>query len=138
MAIAALEGGARGRETGKTTDRAVVIFVGCTRIWWLRWLRRGYRHCLVAVETDGGWVLYDPLCHYTEINVIGNGSAEGIIDRYRTAGCTAVLAKRRVPPRRLAPVRPYTCVEAVKRILGLREPLIFTPYQLYRWLRRQS
>ena len=32
-------------------------------------------------------------------------------------------------------LRPFTCVEVVKRVLGIKRWSIFTPYQLYRYLK---
>jgi hypothetical protein len=32
---------------------------------------------------------------------------------------------------RLAPVRPFTCVEAVKRLIGIHAPWTLTPWQLF-------
>jgi hypothetical protein len=48
-----------------------------------------------------------------------------------------VETRIRPAPRRPAPLRPYTCVEAVKRILGLHAPWVITPWQLYGLLRKQ-
>ena len=36
--------------------------------------------------------------------------------------------------KRPAPLMVFTCVEAVKRVLGLHRRLVFTPWQLYRHL----
>lgn len=38
-------------------------------------------------------------------------------------------------PRKLAPVFPYSCVEAVKRLIGRQFPLTKTPYQLQKQLK---
>lgn len=36
------------------------------------------------------------------------------------------------------PLMPYTCVEVVKRIIGLRSRTILTPYQLFKHLNQQN
>ena len=36
--------------------------------------------------------------------------------------------------KRPAPWRPFTCVEAIKRVLGIHARFIMTPWQLYRHL----
>ena len=36
------------------------------------------------------------------------------------------------------PLRPYSCVESVKRILGIRAGLVLTPWQLYRHLYKRG
>jgi hypothetical protein len=50
---------------------------------------------------------------------------------YRQRGHRVIATTLMIPPRVLAPIRPFTCVEAVKRVLGLRAPWVFTPWQLY-------
>lgn len=110
---------------------AVVGFVGQSGLWWLRPLRPGFRHCFVAVRHDPVWVVIDPLSHHTLTRV------EAIIDLagfYRQRGITVVTTCCRQPPRRPAPWRPCTCVETVKRILGIQTGWIVTPWQLYRHL----
>jgi len=37
-----------------------------------------------------------------------------------------------------APWMPFSCVEAVKRVLGIHKSFILTPWQLYRFLRKEQ
>ena len=53
---------------------------------------------------------------------------------YEERGMRCVTAALAPTPLRCAPPGPFTCVEAVKRALGLRAPLVWTPRQLYRHL----
>lgn len=120
------------------TNVAVVVFVGKTTLRLLRLLRPGYRHCFVAVQNPRGWIVIDSLCHRTEISVLDPLPQEELLAHYRRQGCVAVVAERRSPPPKLAPIRPHSCVETVKRILGLHGPWVFTPRQLYRALQASS
>lgn len=113
---------------------ALVIFADDHSLRWLRPLSPGFRHCFVAVRRDGCWVVCNPLSHFTDLDVIGAMPAASLAAWYRERGFRVVETETRVPPPVLAPVRPFTCVEAVKRILGLRAPWVFTPRQLYRHL----
>jgi len=118
--------------------RAIVIFRDTTEIRWLRFLKRGFRHCAVLVESDIGWVLCDPLSHKTVIKQIFIEDSQEIVDRLAAAGLHAIETVLQNPPRRVAPFMPTTCVEGVKRVLGIHTCWIVTPWQLYRHLMRGS
>jgi len=114
--------------------RALVAFSGHAGLPWLRLLRRGFRHCFVAIEVGACWVVIDPLSHYTDVEVYAGIDAEQLVSQLRADGLTVVAARAIRPPPRPAPWRPHSCVEAVIRVLGIRAPRVFTPWQLYRHL----
>lgn len=111
--------------------RALVCFSGAATLWWLRLLRPGFRHCFVAIRQGPFWVVADPLSHRTALWIEAVDDLAGF---YRRHGLTVVATRLRRPPRRALPWRPFTCVEAVKRILGIRCGWVFTPWQLYNLL----
>lgn len=113
---------------------AYVVFTDHTDLAWLRLLRPGFRHCFAVVQVDGAWVIVDPLSHWTTLRVVPELAGWQPEPWFRHLGLTVVAATAVEPAPRLAPWRPYTCVEAVKRLLGLRLPGVFTPWQLYRAL----
>lgn len=113
---------------------ALVVFSGDSDLRWLRLLRPGFRHCFAVVQIDGAWVVVDPLSHYTALRVMPVMAGWEPACWFRARGLTVVPTRAREPAHRLAPLRPFTCVEAVKRVLGLRLPGVFTPWQLYRAL----
>lgn len=121
---------------------ALVVFSGVTHLWWLRALKPGFRHCFlalpVAVSDGAWWITIDPMAHRTEIALQPVGPAFDLAGWYRERGLTVVAAPIVEPPPRPAPWRPLTCVETVKRILGLRAPGVWTPWQLYRHLLRKG
>jgi hypothetical protein len=121
--------------------RALVGFGGNAGLIWLRLLKPGFRHCFAALETSAPpgeqrWILYEPLSHFTRLETITLPSQASLADLFRGQGLTVVETMRRDPARRSAPWRPYSCVEAVKRVLGLQASWVFTPWQLYRYLRK--
>lgn len=118
-------------------DPALVVFMGNSDLKRLRLLRRGFRHCFVAVSTARGWVICDPLSHQTDLGIVSGFSADELAGWYRNSGMCVIETRVRAAPRRPAPLRPYTCVEAVKRVLGLHAPWVVTPWQLYRLLSGQ-
>jgi hypothetical protein len=60
------------------------------RLKWLQWLRRGYRHCFVAVRSGSSWVICDPLSHRTDLIVVGDFSTRELADWYRSHGLNVV------------------------------------------------
>lgn len=118
--------------------RALVVFSGAADLWWLRLLRPGFRHCFVALQYDGGWVVIDPLSHYTAIVHLPVDQEFDLPGWYRQHGMLVVDAHFVSPNRRVLPIRPYSCVECVKRILGIRAGFVLTPWQLYRHLNKSG
>lgn len=125
-------------ETAGEGRRALVAFSGEVGLPWLRLLRKGFRHCFVALECGDRWVVIDPLSHYTHVEVCGGFGAEQLAAGLRGGGLTVVVTRTRRPPLRPAPWRPHSCVEAVIRLLGLRVPWVFTPWQLYCYLNNRK
>lgn len=114
----------------------LVVFADATDLWWLRPLRRGFRHCFVALAVDGGWVVVDPLSHVTSVAHFPAAQDFDLGAWYRQHGLVVVVVKKISPVRRVAPLMPYSCVESVKRILGIRARSVWTPWQLYRHLNK--
>lgn len=116
-------------------DLAVVVFSGRATLAWLRLLRPGFRHCYVLLRSGGDWIYYDPMGNFTLAAVVGPRGVLAILRFFRDLGDRPLLYRPVLPPgpRSLA-WRPYTCVEAVKRVLGLNAPWVVTPWQLYRCL----
>lgn len=112
--------------------RAIAVFSGRTDFPWLRFLKSGFRHCFVAVEFEDCWVIIEPLSHRTDVSVCDFMTARQLTSFYRSQGLKAVQTRTKDPGPEPVPWRPFTCVEAVSRILGLRAPAVLTPWQLFR------
>jgi len=119
---------------GEDDQVAIVVFSGETSLKWLKLLRPGFRHCFVLVRRRDCWVIYDPLSHRTNLAVIAGPSLGELAEWYRVKGLQVLETTVRPAPMRSAPLRPFTCVEAVKRVLGIHAPWITTPWQLYCFL----
>lgn len=137
----------RSAPAGRALPRALVAFSGQTELAWLRLLRPGFRHCFAVVEILGGvnaapggqggsWVLYNPLSNGTQLAVWTLDNEETLRAWLRLHDYVVVETRARPLDARLFGWRPYTCVEAVKRVLGLHAPGVFTPWQLYRRLKK--
>jgi hypothetical protein len=121
------------RETGHGpgSTPAIVLFASDTQVKWLRFLHPGFRHCLVAVKLGPAWIVMDPLSHKTALSVVEGFSADELVRWYEERGLKAIRTWVREAPAKLAPLAPATCVEAVKRILGIHAWWIITPRQLH-------
>lgn len=117
---------------------ALVVFCDGTELWWLRLLRRGFRHCFVALAVEGGWIVVDPLSHVTVVAHFPIGQEFDLGAWYRQQGLTVVCVQKSSPERRVAPILPSSCVETVKRILGIHAATVWTPWQLYRYLNKSG
>ncbi|CAA7617615.1 hypothetical protein [Magnetospirillum sp. UT-4] len=115
--------------------RALVMFSGRTDLWWLRALKPGFRHCFVALaEGEDSWVVVEPLSHRTLVECVALPPGFDLAAWYRAHGLRVVETTAAEPPRRTAPWRPYSCVESVKRVLGIHAGAVLTPWQLFRHL----
>lgn len=111
-----------------------VAFGEHTDIWWLRCLKKGFRHCLALVKTKQGWLIYDPLLHKTDMRFITGQTSNDLPRVLREQGFVVVKAPLELPVKRRVSLKPFTCVEAIKRLIGLQSFWVVTPYGLYRRL----
>lgn len=121
-------------------QRAWVVFSGETDLVWLRFiLRAGFRHCFVLLHDGRYWISVDPLAAYTDIQ-IHDGLEQGFCLSAWLAqnGYQVVKADLDRGQKTQAPLSFVSCVEVVKRVLGLRHRFIVTPYQLYKFLKKQG
>jgi len=115
----------------------LIVFTGDTDILWLRILKRGFRHCFACIHLGGQWFFYDPLAHTTDVTVQAGLDSIDLEFWFRQHGCKVVRTTRRPVPRKKTAPAFFTCVEALKRLLGVRGFFILTPWQLYRHLENQ-
>ena len=116
----------------------VVFFGGNKTHWWTRFLKKGYYHCFIAMDIGyTKWVLIDPVMNYTDFIVVQNDKY--FIETIANKGYTYAITKPKfIWTRKRWNIRPFTCVEVVKNFLGISKPFIFTPYQLYKHIKKES
>ncbi len=114
-------------------QQAWVVFSGQTDMAWLRVFRRGFRHCYVVLFDGRHWISADPMANALQITV-HDLPPEFDLPLWLADQDLTVVPAALSKQRRQAPWMVFTCVEAVKRILGLHKRFIFTPWQLYRHL----
>lgn len=119
-----------------------VIFEHDTSLWWLRFLRRGFRHCYVILEfsaADGAffWLELNPMSNQTYAFIHNSELAIDYISYLQKQEYIHICPFEFKPaPLKCAPFSIFSCVEFVKRILGIHDFGIITPYQLYNKLKK--
>ena len=111
--------------------KAIVAFGGEATLWWMRFLKKGFYHCIVALGYKNEWVIIDPLIHFTDIIVVKKGNVESFLHQH---GYRTLKVDVKEPSTRRLRVMPYTCVETAKRFIGVVNPFILTPYGLFCYL----
>ena len=109
-----------------------VCFGGNKTQWWTKFLKKGFYHCFLLAREKDSWLIIDHVMGYTDIVYLENTDA---LKTIRDKGYTVVKAEANQNPCAKCHIfRPFTCVETVKHFLGISNPWIFTPHQLYRYI----
>jgi len=65
----------------------LIVFCDNTDLWWLRFLKCGFRHCFVVLCDGRYWVTVDPLSHYSSVAV---HEVEAVLDIWPFSIATVV------------------------------------------------
>lgn len=122
-------------DIGDNMNNAIIIFSDNTDIKILKFLKKGFRHCLAVIEFNGTWIIYEPLCNKTKISVLNNTSEDDIVSSFSMIGAKVIKTKIQENETNNGNfLVPTTCVSSIKRILGINKFSIITPWQLYNFL----
>ena len=114
---------------------ALVVFVDHTECCWLRALKPGFRHCFVTLQHGPAWLICDSLKSHMELTLLHPPEGFDLARSYANQGHRVLLGRTALPTRRtVVPLAPLTCVTIAKRLLGVRAPRVWTPWQLFRHL----
>lgn len=105
--------------------------------WW-RWLKQGFQHVECWCKDRGAWARIDPCLEFMRAEVHLQPPWEVIGAEWQP---TFFRVTRLVPAGKVRDwwaFGPVTCVELTKAVIGLRAPLVRTPYQLYKHLRKSK
>ena len=119
---------------GYRYEKAVVGFGGEPTLWWMHFLKKGFYHCFVALGRENEWLIIDPLLHFTDAIMIKNVNIKLF---FKNHGYRFVEVPINEPAYKRLRVMPYTCVETVKRFIGVEKSFIFTPYSLFCYLNKK-
>lgn len=101
--------------------------------WTEPFTRRGYRHAIALTPDGGGTIIVNRLSwrlHIERVAIpIGWVLKHFMLEGFWFVAYRAVIRARHAWPGILS------CVETIKALVGIRSPLVITPWQLYRRLR---
>lgn len=120
-------------------QEAWVVFCSHTDLPWLKFLKNGFRHCFILLNDGQRWMSIDPMSPYTDIQIYHHiewcfDLPEWLQSRGYKVLKTSINKNHKVP----APWMLCTCVEFIKRILGIHKRTIITPWQLYQYLKNNN
>ncbi len=112
-----------------------VFFEDANSIWWLRFLKQGFRHCFVLLisREQKVAILLNPRSNQFDVQIFHNCDSDSIIRNFSLVDSRTIIRTHLTQaPLKSAPIMFFTCVEFVKRLLGIHSISIITPYQLYK------
>ena len=115
---------------------AVVIFTDKGAHIFDRWLKPGFKGVVVATRGETHWIGMEFPYGHAEM-VVSVPAHVDLAAAYREEGYT-VCEARVGTERPRGPVMANSCVGLAKRLLGLRAPLVWTPWQLYCHLQQRG
>ena len=114
---------------------AYVAFGGLPTHWWTYFLKKGFYHCLLIIGNGREWCIIDPVIHFTDLIIVKTLHIEQF---FIEKGYRLVRTTPQIPHKIKFHLRPMTCVETVKKFLGIESPYLWTPYQLFRFLMQKK
>lgn len=119
------------------SQKAWIVFTGQTDLKHLVFLKKGFRHCFVVMQDGPQWITIDPLASHIELKTHDVTRVLNLPKWLEQEGHVVIEAQMKRQAQ-LAPLQIMSCVEVAKRIIGVRNRFILTPYQLYRHLACQN
>ena len=125
------------RTITKVEDYYIVFTDSTHDHWLLKRLRRSFQHVFAVKKSPGEkfWIIVNPLVAYTVVETVPVAHYPDIwalVDP--NAVIVPVLAEIKEKERHTVCV--FNCVEVVKSLLGIRDFWLWTPYQLYKHLKK--
>ncbi len=113
-----------------------IAFGGDADQFWLRPLRRGFRHCFAALRDEAGWTVLEPLSGRVMVMRLAVPADFDLPGFYRRAGLVVAGPFAPGAPHRTAlpGLLPMNCVGLCRAVLGAGAPFAVTPWGLFRRL----
>jgi len=109
-----------------------IVFSDDTDIRVLKLLKRGFRHCYMIMQQDDRWVIVDPRCDKTDIKILPHPPHFNFPRYFSEQGKTVIRVPNLNTPQKIMSPFPVSCVDAIKRVIGLHKYWVITPHQLYK------
>jgi hypothetical protein len=117
---------------------AWVVFSGEADLWWLKILKPGFRHCFVIARDKKNWIVLDPLSPHLEVAVLPLPRMFNLPQWLESQNLKVLRAPIQRDHKKSAPLNIFSCVEVIKRFLGIHVRRIMTPWQLYCFLTKEN
>ncbi len=112
----------------------LVVFEDRPGSFWLRPLRPGFRHCFCLLREPCGWLLLDSRTRHLDLRLAPPCGVDALVRAFVGLGAHVVGLSRGRPSEQWLPPLPFTCVELVKRAIGVPARGVLSPFQLFRVL----
>lgn len=98
----------------------------------MQWMKPGFQHVQAFKPMGDFWICIDPSVSHVDVQLYWRDlTIEDIVGK----PCTIVRVHKSINPVQINSTLGYnTCVDTIKRLIGLKRFRIQTPYQLYRYL----
>lgn len=109
--------------------------------WWDHlFTRKGFRHCYAMTHDPVAkrWLVYDWRSNHVFFGYVDNYTAEACIAMVMQDGCALEAKETWEGPDVKFSLHWIYCVSSIKKLLGIANWRIITPYQLYRELLRRG
>ncbi len=124
-------------------QRSYVIFSNETTVKILRFLKCGFRHCFIIIGNQNTTTVIDPILFKIDVNIF-NSNIDIVRDICIKNNMIAIDVTRYFTDKDIDKKDNrfsfgiFTCVEVIKRILGIKNKFILTPYRLYKFLNENN
>lgn len=124
------------RATRDAPQQVWIAFGGEADRFWLRPLRRGFRHCFAALRDEAGWTVLEPLSGRLMVMRLAVPASFDLPGFYTRAGLAVVgpIVPGPVRATWLPGMLPLNCVGLCRAVLGSGAPWAITPWGLFRRL----
>ncbi len=110
-----------------------VGFSDNTTIPVLRLLKHGFRHCFVFFGDEYNTFVLDPISNRIDLSFLPIGVRD-VTNIFESKNIRVVYVPERFDVKKISTSGVFTCVEVVKRVLGISKISIITPFRLYKFL----
>jgi hypothetical protein len=115
---------------------AWVVFSDNSDLPFLRFLKKGFKHCYILLSDGQKWFSIDPMSHMTEIGFHDFNRSFNLPSWLKSQGHTVIKVGLGEPIKKPSPLMFSSCVETVKRLLGVQSRCVVTPWQLYKYIKK--
>ena len=117
----------------RSIESFYVGFSDETTIPVLKLLKHGFRHCFVFFGDENYTFVLDPISNRLDLSFLPLGVGQ-MLKLFALNNIKIVYVPKRFEVNKVSSTGIFTCVEVVKRILGISKFSIITPYRLYSFL----